>query len=106
MPWTVLNTKTGIVAIHAALLPSSPKGDILCFGDWNNPGPTTHTRLYHIDPESVDSFAMADLPDTNGFCGGQAFLADGRLLLGGGTFDWPEIPADEPLVPGKPHGHH
>ena len=28
------------------------------------------------------------LPTTDVFCGGQAFLADGRLLAAGGTFGW------------------
>ena len=106
MPWVILPTSTDIIAIHAALLPTSPKGDILCFGDWSNPGPTTHTRLFHIDPEQMEIIAAANLPNTNAFCGAQAFLADGRLLVGGGTVDWPTIPADQPLPPGEIHGHH
>lgn len=102
----VLSTGTEIVAIHAALLPTSEHGEILCFGDWNNPGPTTHTRLFNVADETIAGFPMADLPTTNAFCGGQALLADGRLLVGGGTANWPDIPADEPLKPGEPHGHH
>ena len=30
------------------------------------------------------------LPTTDCFCAGQAFLTDGRLLSGGGTFGWAE----------------
>ena len=32
------------------------------------------------------------LPTTDVFCGGQAFLADGRLLAAGGTFGWASPP--------------
>ena len=104
MTWKVLPTQTDIIAIHAALLPTSPKGDVVCFGDWTNPSATTHTRLYRIDPEAVTDFAMADLPNTNAFCGGQSFLADGRLLVGGGTVDWPQLAADLAIPPGgNPH---
>jgi len=46
MPWdfptnsdTGEDADTGIVAIHTALLPTSPEGDILCFGDWAGSGP-------------------------------------------------------------------
>lgn len=107
MPWKILPTQTEIIAIHAALLPTSPKGDVLCFGDWTNPSATTYTRLYTIDPEGVAGFAMADLPTTNAFCGGQSFLADGRLLVGGGTVDWPQLAADQAIPPGgNPHAHH
>jgi hypothetical protein len=94
MPWQVLPTQTDIIAIHAALLPTSPEGDILCFGDWTGHGPTsrpfTHCRLYHMASQSLESFATGDMPNTNAFCAGQAFLADGRLLVAGGTIGWPE----------------
>ncbi len=107
MPWKILTTQTEIIAIHAALLPTNPKGEILCFGDWTNPSASTHTRLYTIDPEAVSGFAMADLPNTNAFCGGQSFLADGRLLVGGGTVDWPQLAADQQIPQGgNPHAHH
>ena len=88
--------ETGIIAIHAALLPTSPAGDILCFGDWTGSDAggvveSTLTRIYHVGTETLSpEFADEDLPDTNGFCGGQAWLADGRMLLAGGTAGWPE----------------
>ncbi|MBM3726412.1 MAG: DUF1929 domain-containing protein [Acidobacteria bacterium] len=105
MPWTIAPTDTEIVAIHAALLPTSAKGEILLFGDWKDPQVgTTHTRIYAIDPESLSN--PQNLPSQNLFCGGQAFLADGRLLIAGGTVAWPEVPGDQDLPPGKPHGHH
>jgi hypothetical protein len=105
MPWTIASTETDIVAIHAALLPTAEKGKILIFGDWKSPTMgTTHTRIYAIDPEAVTS--PKNLPAQNLFCGGQAFLADGRLLIAGGTVAWPEVPGDQPLPADKPHGHH
>jgi hypothetical protein len=105
MPWTIAATNTDIVAIHAALLPTAEKGELLIFGDWKSPTTgTTHTRVYAIDPEGVTS--PQNLPSQNLFCGGQAFLADGRLLVAGGTVAWPEVPGDQALPAGKPHGHH
>ena len=105
MPWEPVGSlSTEITAIHVALLPTSPLGDILCFGDWAGSGaggvvPSTLSRIFHVDGGGVDDFEESDLPDTNGFCGGQAWLADGRLLLAGGTVGWPE-------THGGPHEPH
>ena len=105
MPWEPIGSlSTEITAIHAALLPTSPLGDILCFGDWAGSGeggvvPSTLSRVFHVDGGGVDDFDDFDLPDTNGFCGGQAWLGDGRLLLAGGTVGWPETHAG-------PHAPH
>jgi hypothetical protein len=89
MPWEVLQTQTEIVAIHAALLPTSAEGDLLYFGDWQGitpaAAPPTHCRLYHMASQTVESFAAADRPSTNAFCGSQAFMARGWLLVAGGT---------------------
>lgn len=96
MPWEPIGSlSTELTAIHAALLTTSPLGDILCFGDWAGSGeggvvPSTLSRIFHVDGGGVDDFNESDLPYTNGFCGGQAWLADGRLLLAGGTVGWPE----------------
>ena len=100
MPWRVLPTETEIVAIHAALLPTSPEGDVLYFGDWagvtdrteRNSGPTL-CRLYHMASQTVEGFATADAPSTNAFCSGHAFMARGTLLVAGGTVRRP--PAEE-----------
>ncbi len=105
MPWELVQgVNTDIIVIHAALLPTSAAGDIICFGDWTNPGPTTHSRLYRVASKQIVAFNMADLPSTNAFCGGQAFLADGRLLVAGGTKAWPEDPTQ--MIPEKLHEHH
>ena len=81
MPWQVLPNQTEIVAIHAALLPTSPEGDVLYFGDWVNvtkkdAGPTL-CRIYHMASQTVEGFTAAEAPTTNAFCAGQAFTAHG-----------------------------
>jgi hypothetical protein len=101
MPWQVLPAQTEIVAIHAALLPTSPEGDVLYFGDWANitdqsAGPTL-CRLYNMASQTVEGFGAADVPSTNAFCSGQAFLAHGWLLVAGGTVRRPQ--------PGTGHVH-
>ncbi len=93
MPWETLPTGSQIVAIHAALLPTTPRGTVLMFGDWGDEdGPdssqlqVTHTRRYRIEPEDV--LTVSNQPTSNAFCGAQSFLADGRLLVAGGTEAW------------------
>jgi hypothetical protein len=100
MPWELSSANSEIVAIHAALLPTSPEGDVIFFGDWVNitatqAGPTL-CRLYHTASQTVESFAAADVPSTNAFCGGQAFMARGWLLVAGGTVRRPmQNPAND-----------
>jgi hypothetical protein len=94
MPWQVLPNQTEIVAIHAALLPTSPEGDVLYFGDWVNvtkkdAGPTL-CRIYHMASQTVERFTPTEAPSTNAFCAGQAFMARGWLLVGGGTVRRPD----------------
>lgn len=97
MPWTTITTDSELTAIHTALLPTEPDGVIFYYGDWAAAGGgagvqnLTFSRLYRLasgvaDP--IESFPDDALPTTDCFCGGQAFLADGRLLSGGGTFGW------------------
>ena len=99
MGWSVPITDSELVAIHAALLPTEPDGVVLYFGDWGgltgNIGvqDLTYSRLHHLAPglaDPIEDFSPGDLPDTDVFCGGQSFLADGRLLTAGGTFGWRE----------------
>lgn len=106
MPWHVLPEETGIIAIHAALLPT---GDILFFGDWkdlianNDLAPLTWSGLFRFANESVSLFEAGEIPDTNCFCGGQSFLADGRLLVAGGTRK--RLPGDPPPEEDDEHQH-
>lgn len=112
MPWDdVLETETEIIAIHAALLPTSEMGDILYFGDWKDLlsggdselAHLTHARLFRIADEDIGLSTAGNLPDTNAFCGGQAFLADGRLLVAGGTRK--RLPGDPPPEEDDEHKH-
>jgi hypothetical protein len=98
MGWTTPVTDSQLVAIHAALVPTEPDGVVVYFGDWTGGEggvgvqEVTHTRLHHLGaghPAPIEPLSGADvLPSTDVFCGGQAFLADGRLLAAGGTFGW------------------
>jgi hypothetical protein len=90
-----LNTQ--LTAIHAALLPTEPDGVILYFGDWAGGGGNvgvqnlSYSRLLRLAPglnNPIETFPDDAVPDTDVFCAGQAFLADGRLLAAGGTADW------------------
>lgn len=70
-------TSLPIVAIHAALLPN---GRVLIFqGDFSTGG-----QQYVYDPQSG---SITHVPDAAAdlFCAGQAVLADGRVLVVGGT---------------------
>lgn len=93
--------KAEILAVHAALLRT---GKILYFGgdqhtgELNTSGDVDHTRLFDCNTYAVSPVtglpASADL-----FCAGHAQLPDGRILVGGGTHDWPGGVAPDP------HGH-
>lgn len=90
-----------ILAVHAALLHT---GKILYFGgdqhtsSLNANGDVDHTRLFDCDSFAIDPIgglpASADL-----FCAGHCQLADGRVLVGGGTHKW------RPGSDEDPHGH-
>lgn len=94
MGWDTVVTDAGIVAIHAALLPTEPDGVVVMYGDWSGGGgpvgvqDLTFTRLHRIGSNAIDVVDVAGLPTTDVFCAGQAFLADGRLLAAGGTLGW------------------
>jgi hypothetical protein len=77
-----------VLAIHATLLQT---GEILYFGgdehsqaqhDANN---IDHTRLFRLNDNAILPMTS---PTTDVFCSGHARLADGRLLVGGGTEEW------------------
>jgi hypothetical protein len=96
------NEKAEILAVHAALLRTNK---IMYFGgdqhtsSLNQNGDVDHTRLFDCNPP-YDVTPVTGLPaSADLFCAGHAQLADGRILVGGGTHAW-GLPAGE-----DPHGH-
>jgi hypothetical protein len=91
MPWEAATIDSQILAIHAAVLPDN---EVLYFGgsehnraqnESGNVGDLDNTRLFKVADGTVTRIAS---PTTDVFCSGHAFLADGRLLVGGGTEQW------------------
>jgi hypothetical protein len=85
------NTEAGILAVHAALLRT---GKIVYFGGdqhdsgLNSAGDVDHTRLFDCSTRTV-SPPVTGLPGNSDlFCAGHAQLADGRILVAGGTRKW------------------
>jgi hypothetical protein len=89
MPWQVLPASTQILAVHAALLDTN---QIILIGgdqhdaDLNDAGDFRHTRLFDCSSLTI---AGVGSPPFDAFCCGQALLIDGRLLIAGGTDDFP-----------------
>jgi Domain of unknown function (DUF1929) len=92
MPWTIATSNSEILAIHAALLPTN---QVLMFGGsehnaaQNLSGDASdldNSRLFNVGGGTL--IETIDSPDTDVFCSGHAFLADGRLLMAGGTEKW------------------
>jgi hypothetical protein len=85
MPWNPRTIDGQVLAVHAALLHT---GHILYFGgdehDPNNSeaGDIDHTCLFNCETGAVTRIGS---PTTDVFCAGHAFLADGSLLVAGGT---------------------
>ncbi|MFC7541447.1 hypothetical protein ACFQU2_21010 [Siccirubricoccus deserti] len=100
--WEVLPFLSGVLGVHAALLPggevlffagsgsSQNRFDSPDFGDvakgsavsvvWNPPG----NSFFHPPTLRTADQKVYDL-----FCGGDAFLPDGRMVSAGGTIDYP-----------------
>jgi Domain of unknown function (DUF1929) len=87
--WTVLASDSEVLAVHAALLHT---GKILYFGGDEHDrkqhmmDKLDHSRLFDCETLQVES---APSPSSDVFCAGQALLADGRLLVAGGTESFP-----------------
>ena len=89
MGWRVLPTGAQVLAVHAALLHT---GQILYFGGdehdagQNDRDEIDHTRLFDCASLTV---SVVGSPTSDLFCSGHALLMDGRLLVAGGTEDFP-----------------
>ncbi|MDH4472915.1 MAG: galactose oxidase early set domain-containing protein [Fluviicola sp.] len=108
----ITNPDSEILAIHAVLLPTGSKGQVLIMGgDEHNfdqagrdetPATVTNvdnSRIYDVASKNITYISS---PTTDIFCSGHAFLGDGRLLIGGGTESW-ELGGD--VGPGGGHDH-
>jgi hypothetical protein len=80
MPWDIIVKDSKDMAVHAALLPTGEHGQILYFGGTS----VDDTHLFNVKTAKITPISPADSPGYNMFCGGHAFLADGRLLVAGG----------------------
>lgn len=93
-PWVVVADSKDM-AVHAALLPT---GQVLYFGGYD----VSDTHLYDTDTAAITDIPKFDAegqrPWTNIFCGGQAWLPDGRLLVAGGMLPELEGAEDEQHV--------
>jgi hypothetical protein len=94
MPWNSNTIDSEILAVHVALMPSGPAGEVLLFGGdehWSAQqepdGDFRKTRVYDVQTHSLVSAAIPS-PDTDVFCAGHAYVSDGRLLIVGGTKAW------------------
>ncbi len=103
MPWTPL-IDSEICAIHAALVPTANgDGEIIYFGgDEHSPpelqaGHLDKSRRFNCRTNAVTYVAS---PPADLFCCGHSLMADGRLLVGGGTKTY------EAEAPGDHHGVH
>jgi hypothetical protein len=101
MVWRLLPNSSEVLAIHAALLRT---GEILYFGGdehdagQNEAGRIDHTRLFDCATLVVTNLGS---PTSDVFCSGHAFLADGRLLVAGGTQHFPSgVGGHAPHFPG------
>jgi hypothetical protein len=111
----ITNSDSRIVAIHAALVPSKPTGEIIYFAGFFG-GEEGRSRLYDCqdgtteaitagpdDPDGGGTPGPFDsnddgIPDVNSFCSGHVFLADGRWLVAGGS-------AGSGVIGPHEHGH-
>jgi hypothetical protein len=95
MSWSSPRSSDDIVAIHAALLPTvNGDGVILLFGGDNHD--IAAARGHHVDHTGrfncrapTAPLAYVQSPSFDLFCCGHAFMGDGRLLIAGGTNEFP-----------------
>jgi Domain of unknown function (DUF1929) len=88
MPWGPL-INSEICAIHAAVVPTlNGDGEVIYFGGDEHSPPALlantidKSRRFNCRTEAI---TYVQSPPADLFCCGHAFMADGRLLIGGGT---------------------
>lgn len=99
--WELLPFHSGVLAVHAALLPD---GEVLFFAGSGSSAVRFNSPLFGDEDQGIFMSVIWDPPGndfahpptlrTAGgqpfdfFCGGDAFLPDGRMLSAGGTLDY------------------
>jgi len=98
MGWNPNQIDSEILAVHAALVPNGPQGEVVLFGGDEHWGAQAEsagndlwkkTRVYNVASHSLVA-GQVQSPDSDVFCAHHAFIGDGRLLIAGGTSKWPE----------------
>lgn len=97
MPWSSSRVSSEILGVHAALVPSGPQGEVVLFGGdehWSDQQESAgnqswqKTRIYDVATHSIVA-GQVQSPESDVFCAHHAFIGDGRLLIAGGTSEWP-----------------
>lgn len=97
MPWNPGEIDSEILAVHAALVPNGPQGEVVLFGGdehWSAQQESAgndswkKTRVYDVATHSIVP-GQVQSPDSDVFCAHHVFVGDGRLLIAGGTSKWP-----------------
>ena len=93
--WAPVISSDGVVAIHAALVPTnSGDGEIILFGGDNHSidaaraAQFNHSRRFNCRHPELP-LVHVQSPAFDLFCCGHALLSDGRLLIAGGTLKFP-----------------
>lgn len=98
MPWNPADIDSEILAVHAALVPNGAQGEVVLFGGdehWSaqqesaGNGSWHKTRVYDVASHALVP-GQVQSPDSDVFCSHHVFVGDGRLLIAGGTSEWPE----------------
>ena len=98
MTWRVHPNNLDVLAVHIALLHD---GRILIFPGDQHSGDVNALNSTRIWDPATGLATPTTSPDTDVFCGGHAFLGDGRLLVAGGTEEYGTGPGGDP---NHPHG--
>jgi len=97
MGWNPVEVDSEILAVHAALVPNGPQGEVVLFGGDEHWGAQQEsaandswkkTRVYDVASHALVA-GQVQSPASDVFCGHHVFVGDGRLLIAGGTSEWP-----------------
>ena len=97
MTWEANEIGSQILAVHAALMPTGPLGEVVLFGGDEHWGDQQESkgndswkkaRIYDVATHSIVP-GQIKAPDSDVFCSHHVFTGDGRLLIAGGTSEFP-----------------